>query len=180
MFYNVCATSKVCNLITSNTCYQVCNSTSCTCDDASSRGIFTTCDQRCAQEKVSCKKLVCTYGSCVQRCLDCEMHCSSHVKYCSQICLSDRCKFSCTAKSCHTRCMSGECPNPAIKYTYKSPLPKSYLAILAGLFGAGALLSAMALILSCYNYYRVKRNSYRRIRSHVGRPVCIERFPTQI
>ena len=175
----IIVTSQTCDSVTTNTCFQVCNTTSCTCDNRSSRDVFTSCDQRCGNEvHAPCKKLLCTSGSCVQRCHGCEMQCTKDVKFCSQLCLSGNCKFKCAAKNCQTQCQSGECTHLASGNTIL--LPKPYLALLAGMFGVCAVLSAITLVISCYGYCSVGRNTYRRIRSHSGRPVCIEHPPSPV
>ena len=185
MFHLVATTSLIYTHVTRNTCFQVCNSNSCTCDTTNKRNV-TSCDQRCAEEHASCVKLICTSGSCVQHCGDCEMQCNEDVKTCSQICLFGSCRFKCSARSCQNQCLSGKCRQTASGDSHASgdsqtsPRPNPYLALLAGLFGACAVLSAIALAMSYYNYCRAKRNTYRRIRSHVGRPVCIERLPSPI
>ena len=178
MFLLKPAMSQDCGHVLMNTCFQVCNSTTCTCNDRSSRDVFATCEQRCDNEKhAPCRKLLCSSSSCVQRCHGCNMECTRDVKFCSQLCLSGNCGFKCAGERCQTQCQNGACVHMATDNV--DPLPKYYLALLAGLFGACAVLSAIALVISCYGYYCVSRNAYRRFRSRLARrvPEGIKKLP---
>jgi len=141
------STTKKCNTIASNTCFQKCeNSTSCTCASSDGDYAYTECSQTCERNK--CKKITCSSRSCYQKCHDCQMECSSDVDYCNQQCLSGACSFKCSAKRCVQVCDGNTCKH--LPSEHEEPfIPRLYLVILAGLFAATTVLTCLALALSC-------------------------------
>lgn len=135
-----------CNSVTSNRCFQQCNSTSCMCASNDSKYAYTECSQFCGNTQ--CKELTCTSGTCFQKCHDCSMECTGDVDYCNQQCLSGACSFKCSAKECVQKCGGKDCKH--LPSEHDEPIiPRLYLVILAGLFAATTVLTCLALMLSC-------------------------------
>jgi len=138
--------TKKCNSISSNTCFQQCNSTSCKCSSSDRDYVYTECSQTCERNK--CKEITCSSGTCHQKCHDCQMECTSDVDYCNQQCLSGACSFKCSAKRCVQECDGKTCKH--LPSDHEEPfIPRLYLVILAGLFAATTVLTCLALALSC-------------------------------
>jgi len=161
------SSTENCNVTVSNTCFQQCSDVSCKCGVTYGDSQYATCNQACDGSK--CKKMMCTSGTCYQRCHNCHMECTSDVGYCRQQCLSGACSFTCNAKRCVKECNGKEC-NQATPVTCRSIFQRNgYLVILGGLFAATAILTMLALVLSFreLNYWN-RRATYSKIRSVSG------------
>lgn len=142
------ATTEQCTSVTSDRCLQRCKTTSCKCTQSDSNYAFSKCNQVC--QGSSCKRLVCSSGTCVQRCHGCTMECTNDVEDCSQLCLSGECTFKCSAKQCLQKCNGKKCDHLPLEKDEPS-IPRLYLAILAGLFALMTIFTCLALVISCKN-----------------------------
>lgn len=153
--------TQKCNSVMLNRCVQKCNTDSCKCTRSDGKHAFTKCSQACEGPK--CKKLVCSSGTCIQRCHGCKMECTKDVEYCGQQCLSGECSFKCSARRCFQECDGKKCDHlPSEK---EEPfIPRLYLVILAGLFATTTILTCLALVMSCSHVQCWKRRTNRRTR----------------
>lgn len=150
------ATTEQCTSVTSDRCLQKCKTTSCKCTQSDSNYAFSKCNQVC--QGSSCKRLVCSSGTCVQRCHGCTMECTNDVEDCSQLCLSGECTFKCNAKQCLQKCDGKKCDHLPLEKDEPS-IPRLYLAILAGLFALMTIFTCLALVISCKHLSCWRRRS---------------------
>ena len=138
--------AESCTSRQSSTCFQDCDSGSCQCGRTVENIDFTICNQTCQSER--CKVLMCSSGTCNQKCSNCHMVCTEDVSYCSQQCLSGACSFKCNARHCVQECNGKRCTQ-VTSGSDQLLSPRAYLAILAGLFASTTILTFLALVLSC-------------------------------
>lgn len=131
--------------IESNTFLQLCNDSSCKCGGKFEDSRYTMCNQSC--QGPQCNVITCSSGTCFQKCHNCRMECTRHVRHCNQQCLSRACSFKCNARRCVQECNGGKC-DQVIPVTCRLIIPRFYLVILAFLFAATSILSFLLLVMS--------------------------------
>lgn len=158
--------TKRCQTIISDICFQHCRNRSCDCGVTDSNHSYAECYQACAGSQ--CMAITCSSKTCYQKCHNCHMECTSDVGYCRQRCLSGACSFKCNARHCEQDCTGGKCLN-IDSDNCQLILPLNYLVLLAGFLFAISFLSCMLLVMSFKkeDFYR-KRAPYSKLQNFSG------------
>ena len=158
--------TEECYAVVSNTCLQHCNNRSCDCGVTGSYHAYTKCDQACTDAK--CMEIICSSGTCNQKCHNCHMECTSDVGFCRQQCLSGVCSFKCNARYCEQEYSGEDCNNMASDDS-QIIIPRNYLVLLAIVLFAIIILSFLLLVLSfskddCFSCFR-SQGTYSKLRA---------------